>query len=152
MEGVTAQPRLRDERIRDVQQRLGDDVDLWVATAAGGAPHLVPLSFLWTDDRILISTSVSSPTTQNLLRSLGAHLALGHTRDVVWIDTELDLFCEASAIDTDLGDAFAGKAGFDPRPLRRFAFLWLRPLRIRAWREENELADRDVMTGGAWLQ
>ncbi len=148
-----ADPRPREQRIRDVQQRLTDDVDVWVATGSGGGrPHLVPLSFLWTDDRILISTTVSAPTTQNVLRSLAAHLALGHTRDVVWIDSELDLFCEASAIDAELGEAFASKAGFDPRPLRRYAFLWLRPLRIRAWREENELADRDVMTEGAWLQ
>lgn len=146
-------PRPRAERIRDVRRRLEGDVDLWMATGSGtGRPHLVPLSFLWTDDRILISTSVSTPTTQNVLRSLAAHVALGQTRDVVWVDAELDLFCEASAIDPALGDAFASKAGFDPRPLRSFAFLWLRPVRIRAWREENELADRDVMTGGAWLQ
>lgn len=49
------------------------------------------------------------------------------------------------------GDAFATKAGFDPRPLRRFAFLWLRPVRIRAWREVDELDDREVMADGAWL-
>jgi len=150
---VTAAPRNRPERIRDVLRRLAEDVDLWVATAGpDGRPHLVPLSFHWSDDRILISTTVASPTTRNLLRSGAAHLALGHTRDVVWIDAELDLFCEASAIDAELGDAFAARAGFDPRPIPRFAFLWLKPRRIRAWREENELEGRDLMRDGAWLR
>lgn len=145
-------PRTRDERIRDVRTRLANDVDLWIATASADArPHLVPLSFLWSDDRILISTTVGAPTTQNLLRSYAAHITLGHTRDVVWVESELDLFCEASAIDAEIGDAFAGKAGFDPRPLPRFAFLWLRPVRIRAWREVDELDGRDVMAQGAWL-
>lgn len=150
---MTAAPRSRAERIRDARSRLEGDVDLWVATAGpSGQPHLVPLSFHWTDGRILISTTVASPTTRNLLRAGMAHAALGHTRDVVWIDAELDLFCEASAIDADLGDAFAARAGFDPRPLPRFAFLWLRPRRIRAWREENELADRDLLRDGEWLE
>jgi hypothetical protein len=150
---VTPEPRPRGERIIDVRRRLTDDVDLWVATAsADGLPHLVPLSFLWTDDRILLSTTVAAPTARNLLRSCAAQVALGHARDVVWIDAELDLFCEASAIDVGLGDAFASRAGFDPRPLRRYAFLWLRPLRVRAWREENELAGRDLMADGVWLR
>ena len=149
---MIAAPRSREQRITDVRRRLADDIDLWVATAsADGLPHLVPLSFLWIEDRILISTTVASPTAKNLLRSCAAHVTLGGTRDVVWMDTELDLFCEASAIDHEIGDAFASKAGFDPRPLRRYAFLWLKPLHVRAWREVDELPDRDVMTGGAWL-
>jgi hypothetical protein len=30
-------------------------------------------------------------------------------------------------------------------------FLVLRPLRIQAWREVNELSDRALMRGGGWL-
>jgi hypothetical protein len=30
-------------------------------------------------------------------------------------------------------------------------FIWIRPTRIQAWREEKELPDRDLMRDGAWL-
>ena len=30
-------------------------------------------------------------------------------------------------------------------------YVRVEPRRIQAWREENELADREVMRGGRWL-
>jgi hypothetical protein len=49
-------------------------------------------------------------------------------------------------------DAFARGAGFDPRTLdEEYVYLRIRPERIQAWRDENELAGRDLMRGGVWL-
>ena len=51
------------------------------------------------------------------------------------------------------GDADApARTGFDPRrSTSRMEFIWIRPTRIQAWREEKELPDRDLMRDGAWL-
>ena len=42
------------------------------------------------------------------------------------------------------GDRFAARAGFDPRTLAT-PYRWFRisPRRIQAWREANEMADRE---------
>jgi hypothetical protein len=45
---MSGTPRSRQERRRDAEQRLAQDVDLWVATAsADGGPYLVQA---WRDE------------------------------------------------------------------------------------------------------
>jgi hypothetical protein len=50
------------------------------------------------------------------------------------------------------GDRFAARTGFDPRGLGS-SYRWFRvtPRRIQAWREVEELADRELMRAGRWL-
>ena len=56
-------PPLAGQRRRDTEHRLSHDVDVWVATAsAAGAPYLVPLSFDWDGDALLLATPTDSPT------------------------------------------------------------------------------------------
>ncbi len=137
--------------MRDVVARLTADVDLWVATAsAAGDPHLIPLSFLWHDRRIYMATSEQSVTVRNLRRGEPARLALDGTRDVVLIDGDVT-FVPTGEIGRAVGDAYAAHAGWDPRPNAANTWLMVTPTRIRAWREENELAGRVVMRDGAWL-
>ena len=70
-------------RRRDAEHRLETDVDLWVATAsADGAPYLVPLSFDWDGEALLLATSSDSPTGRNLAAVRTVRLGLGVTRDV----------------------------------------------------------------------
>ena len=58
----------------------------------------------------------------------------------------------AAEIPPEVGDAFAVRTGFDPRALRtRYLYFRIRPRRVQAWREENELAGRDLMRDGEWL-
>ena len=47
---------------------------------------------------------------------------------------------------------FAAHTGFDPRALAT-PYRWFRlsPRRIQAWREVNELPDRELMRDGRWL-
>jgi len=60
---------------------------IWVATAsAEGNPYLVPLSFDWDGETLLVATPTASPTGRNLAVTWAARLALGHTRDVPMID------------------------------------------------------------------
>lgn len=59
---------------------------------------------------------------------------------------------EASDLSTEEGDRFAARTGFDPRTLRRrYRYVRVRPTRMQAWREENELTGRDRMRDGVWL-
>src|SRR3954471_19445662 len=89
---MTDPPRSRALRRRDTEQRLAQDVDLWVASAsAGGAPYLVPLSFDWDGEGLLLATPADSPTGRNLTAGGGVRLGLGETRDVTMIDGDVEV-------------------------------------------------------------
>jgi hypothetical protein len=125
-------------------------VDVWVATASGaGVPHLVPVSLAWVDDRVVIAVEASSVTARNVTASGAARLAVGPTRDVVMIDAVLDRAVEVA--DDELGAAYVAQADWDPRRSRGYLFLVLRPLRVQAWRESNEIPGRTLMRDGEWL-
>jgi nitroimidazol reductase NimA-like FMN-containing flavoprotein (pyridoxamine 5'-phosphate oxidase superfamily) len=151
----TAEPppaRSRAQRRLDTLARLTADVDLWVASAdqAGGA-YLVPLSFYWDDETLTVATPRASRTARNLMRAGRARVALGTTRDVVIVEGSV----EAVAIGSDpaLEEAHAHAAGFDPRTLaEEYVYLRITPTEIQAWREANELARRQLMRGGVWLE
>jgi len=148
---MTAEPRSRVQRRRDTEHQLAHDVDVWVASAsADGAPYLVPLSFDWDGEALLVATPADSPTGRNLAGGRTARVAVGHTRDVSMIDGEVEVL-EMDALPTDQGDRFAARAGFDPRALTT-PYRWFRisPRRIQAWREVDEIPDRELMRDGRW--
>ncbi len=147
-----AVPRSRDERIRDTIARFEQDVDAWVATAApAGEPHLVPLSFLWWNQQLVIATEDRSPTIRNLRASPSIRLGIGLVRDVILVTGTATLI-PAPDIDRTVADAFATKAGFDPRESSgSYTYAFVTPTSIRAWREVDELPNRDLMKSGAWL-
>jgi hypothetical protein len=149
---VSPEPRPRDQRRRDTEQRLTSDIDLWLASAStDGTPYLVPLSFDWDGEALLVATPTNSPTGRNLAASRVTRLALGQTRDVTMIDGDVEIL-PMDALSAEAGDRFAARAGFDPRELTT-SYCWFRitPRRIRAWREVDELADRELMRDGRWL-
>ncbi len=144
-------PRSLEQRRRDTEHRLEHDVDLWVATASeDGAPYLVPLSFDWDGEAVLVSTNATSPTGRNLAAGT-VRLGLGETRDVTMIDGDVEVLA-IDALPAEQADRFAARAGFDPRQAGP-AYRWFRlaPRRIQAWREVNELPGRDLMRDGRWL-
>ncbi len=72
-------------------------------------------------------------------------------RDVVLIEGTVDV-TPAAEIADDVAEAFAAKCGFDPRAARsRYAYFRVRPRRVLAWREVDELPDRELMRDGAWI-
>jgi len=144
-------PRAPAQRRADTLARLAEDVDVWVATARGDIPHLIPLSFLWDGARLLLATPDASVTARNLRATGRARLTLGTTRDVVVIEGTAESL-PVAAVSRAVADAFALRTGFDPRTsAARMAFIWIRPRRVQAWREENELAGRELMRDGEWL-
>ncbi|MBW5423875.1 pyridoxamine 5'-phosphate oxidase family protein [Streptomyces sp. BG9H] len=147
-----AGPRPRARRRRDTERRLAHDVDVWVASAsADGVPHLVPLSFDWDGEALLLATPADSPTGKNLAATRTARLALGPTRDVTMIEGEAEVLA-MDALPRQLGDRFAARTGFDPRePGPRYRWFRVTPRRVQAWREVNEMSGRELMCDGRWL-
>ncbi|MGW5201792.1 pyridoxamine 5'-phosphate oxidase family protein [Streptomyces spiralis] len=151
---MTTKPPARglEERLRETRARLESDVDLWVATAGDArGVHLIPLSYLWDGTAIIVSTPRDSVTGRNLLADGRVRLGLGPTRDVVIVDGDAEPV-DVSELGAGTGDAFAAKTGFDPRKLDEpYQYFRIRPRRIQAWRESNELAGRMLMRDGVWL-
>ena len=145
-------PRDREVRKSDTLALLATPaIDVWVATASrAGAPHLVPVSLAWVDDRVVIAIPENSATSRNLASSGAARLAVGSTRDVVMIDAVLERAVEVPADDA-LASAYAAQADWDPRQDSGYAFLVLKPVRVQAWRRADEIAGRTLMRDGTWL-
>ena len=149
----TPAPRDREQRVRDTLARLERDVDCWVATAGpgGGEPYLIPLSFLWDGETLLLATASATPTARNLLATRTVRLGLGELRDVALIEGTTEAIPEADIPDA-VGDAFAAKTGFGPRrEPNPYLYLRVRPRRIQGWREVDELAGRELMRAGEWV-
>ena len=149
---VTAPPRDRATRKADTLAMLATPaIDVWVATAsAAGTPHLVPLSLAWVGERVVVAVEATSVTARNLTASGTARLAVGPTRDVVAIDVVLERSVDVAADDA-VGEAYVAQADWDPRTSQGYVFLVLRPTRVQAWREANEIAGRTLMRDGTWL-
>jgi hypothetical protein len=132
-------------------------VDAWVSSASvtddGSAqPYVVPLSLAWIDDRVVLALESSSRTARNITRHGTARLGLGPTRDVVLIDAVLDDVIGVGYASESLAAGFAAQADWDPRTAGPgYVFLILRPDRIQAWREVDELAGRTLMRSGTWI-
>ncbi|MFF5083093.1 pyridoxamine 5'-phosphate oxidase family protein [Actinoplanes sp. NPDC000266] len=149
---MAEEPRSPVERKADVLAKLSAPVaDAWVATADGDEPYLVPLTVAWFEERVLLATDTGSPTGRNLAAHGRARVALGGTRDVVLIDAVLEKAIPVGE-SGPVGEAYAAQNDWDPRTAGdSYAFLVLRPERVQAWREVNELAGRTLMRDGVWL-
>jgi hypothetical protein len=112
---------------------------------------MVPLSFAWTGSVIVLGTGADSTTVRNATAQPWVRLGIGAVRDVVLVHGRASV---VSMADVDRADAdlFAERSGFDPRDLPTpYAYLRVAPRRIQAWREENELDEREIMRDGRWL-
>jgi nitroimidazol reductase NimA-like FMN-containing flavoprotein (pyridoxamine 5'-phosphate oxidase superfamily) len=141
------------QRVADTRRLLDETVDAWVATAdpATRRPWMVPLSFAWTGGVIVLGTAADSRTVRNAVAQPWVRVGLGATRDVVLVHGTATVVSMAEVAPGE-ADLFAERAGFDPRTLSTpYAYLRVALRRIQAWREENELADREIMRDGHWL-
>lgn len=146
-------PRSLTQRITDTREKLQlTGADVWVASNGSDGAYLVPLSYAWHDECVVIACEASSRTARNLVSSGNGRLGFGPTRDVVMIDVVVD-GCEPVAdMSAEVMDAYANQAGWDARVVPENVVLHLRPTRVQAWREANEIAGRTLMRGGAWLE
>ena len=147
-------PRSSDQRKADALAKLEEQgSDLWLASSSSsGQVHLVPLSFAWDGERVIIATEACSVTVRNISDTQGARLALGTTRDVVMIDVVPVGTVAVPEAPIKTAECYATKADWDPRTVGGdFVYVLLRPERIQVWRESNEIEGRTVMQRGLWL-
>ncbi|RSM52623.1 hypothetical protein DMB66_39895 [Actinoplanes sp. ATCC 53533] len=146
-------PRPPADRKADVLAKLTAAVpDVWVATAAADTPYLVPLTMAWLRERIVLATDAKSRTAANLTATGVARIALGATRDVVMIDAVLGETFPVAQAPAWVAEGYANGTDWDPRQAGgTYVYLILRPDRVQAWREVNEIADRTLMRNGTWL-
>ncbi|WP_203231062.1 pyridoxamine 5'-phosphate oxidase family protein [Nocardioides caldifontis] len=145
-------PREKESRKADSLAQLSSPaVDVWVATAStAGEPYLVPLSLCWADGRAVIAIDRGSRTARHLAATGRARLGVGPTRDVVMLDAVVERTVGVDE-DTELGAAYAAQADWDPRGSEGYVFVVLRPERVQAWREVDEIPGRTLMREGRWL-
>ena len=148
------QPRTREQRKADTLAKLSAPAaDVWVATAAEDASaYLVPLSLAWLDERVVLATDADSATGRNIISQGHARLGLGldPRRGADRRRTRTGLHPGRGP--AGLARGYATQADWDPRESGgQMRFLVLRPQRIQAWREADELPGRTLMRGGAWI-
>ena len=140
------------QRRADALDKLENDNDVWVATAAGSDAYLVPLSLCWLDGQVVVTTLAQSPTARNAAASGQARLALGDTRDVVMIDASLASVVPQRYANRALVDAFRNRTGWAPGGAEgNYVYLRFQPRRVQVWRDVEELSGRTVMRDGSWL-
>lgn len=144
-----AAPRSTSKRIADTVGRLENDLDAWVTSTNTERPWLAPLSFVWHDGHLQFATDSTAPTVRNVRASPAVRVALGHTRDVVIFQGHAVISSSADLAEDEV-TAYQTKHGSDPRSWAD-TVIQVRPTRILAWREENELPGRILMTAGTWL-
>jgi hypothetical protein len=148
-------PRSRSQRREDTLARLRGTYQLYIATASpeDPAPRLVPVSFAWTGEALIIATGLDTVTGRNLERSGIARLAVGPTDDVVLIDVRVKERVGVEQAPPALADAYAAQSDWDPRNGTDVptAYFVLEPVRIQAWRETAEVPGRTIMRAGRWL-
>ncbi|WP_370462361.1 pyridoxamine 5'-phosphate oxidase family protein [Nocardiopsis sp. FR6] len=106
---------------------------------------------MWDGTAFLVSTARASVTGRNLLADGRVRLSLGPTLDVVMVDGTAEPV-DAADLGQETGDAFAARTGFDPREIDEpYQYFLIRPQRVQAWREVNEMRERDLMRDGRWL-
>lgn len=152
MSTPTTGPRPPEQRKQDALHRLTHDVDAWVATAdaESGTPYLIPLSFFWDGESLLVATPDASVTGRNLRASGRARVGVGPTRDVLLIEGAVRPL-DKDELTPELIAAFAERTGFDPSGLDTlYTYFRITPQRLQAWREADELAGRELMRGGRW--
>lgn len=150
---MVAAARSGPERKRHALELLESEQDVWVASAdAQGGVCQIPLSFVWDGSVLVLSTPLESPTGRNLAGNGRVRIGLGGTRDVVAIEGTAVAY-PAQEVPPGFADAFAAKLVWDPRkePRGGYGFYVVTPVRVQAWREENELKGRTLMREGAWL-
>lgn len=146
--------RSASQRKADVQATLARQGDLWLATAdRTGRPHLVAVSAWWNGSELIMATSATTRSARNLESTGTARLAIGSPEDVTVIDVEVAGPATPVEDDARVSEGFAAAVGWDPRTVGGgWVYFTLRPGRIQAYRGYDELAGRDVMLKGRWLE
>ena len=112
----------------------------------------VALSFALVDGALVVAaTPRASITARNVESTRRARLAFGELRDVVVMDVTASAMPWTDA-EPRLVEHFVRTRDWDPTvEPHEFVMLVLQPVRVQAWRSVEEIAGRELMRAGHWL-
>jgi general stress protein 26 len=146
-----AEIRTAAQRVLDAYERLARESDVWLATSSESRPWLVPLWFLWHDNKIFLATSPASMTAKNIASHAAVRLAFQSTEDVLVLDGSAEIH-RAGDVSDDMFASYTAKyAGSDPRTWDDAVIVTVTPDRVQAWRNEDEIPGRVIMRRGQWV-
>jgi F420H(2)-dependent biliverdin reductase len=126
--------RQNPARWRSIEARLGREMNIWMATVRGdGRPHLVPIWFVWLNDKIYIATGTDTQKFLNLRHNQNISVALPDAANVLIIEGE------AHAADRNttelLAEYFFNKYEWDFRydESATWRLIEITPHKILAW-------------------
>ncbi len=121
-------------RWRAIEARLGREMAIWLATTRGdGRPHLIPIWFIWLNDKIYIATGDETQKFANLRYNQNVALSLPDTANVVIIEGEAHV-ADRNTVET-LADYFYHKYEWDFRydETAVWRLIEITPHKILAW-------------------
>jgi len=122
------------ERWQGILARLGRETNIWLATVRrDGRPHMVPVWFVWLDERIYIATGAETQKYINLYNNQNVALALPNADKVVIIEGEAHA-ADRRTTDT-LADYFYNKYEWDFRydESSDWRLVEITPHKVLAW-------------------
>ncbi len=126
--------RRNPARWRAIEARLGRETEIWMSTVRNdGRPHLIPIWFVWLDEKIYIATGSETQKFTNLRYNQNVALALKDTLNVVLLEGEAHV-ADRQLIDV-LGDHFFNKYEWDFRYDNdaNYQLVEITPFKIIAW-------------------
>jgi hypothetical protein len=142
--------RSKADRKAHVLRTLADEDKLWLATTGDAAPHVIPLSFVWRDERIVMAVQADSPSARNLRRTKTARAVLGSPHDAIMIDGVVEQ-ADPREVAAGTVSALRDASAIDPLRTPGFVCLALKPFRIQAYWTGSEIAAPTIMRSGEWV-
>lgn len=131
--------RQNPARWRAIEARLGREMTIWLATVRGnGRPHLVPVWFIWLDEKIYLATGSDTQKYANMYYNQGVALSLPDSTSVVIIEGEAHV-ADRNTVDR-LADYFYHKYEWDFRydETAVWRLIEITPNKIMAWGDGYE--------------
>ncbi len=140
------------QRVADTLAALETERNCWLATSRqDGTSHLIPLTYCWDGEQLIVATRQKSVTVNAVRRTGRVRLSLPSPVDVVIVDAIASVVTTED-IDAHIDRFFRQVAGFDPAgETESYVYILLTPDRVLAWRDEEELGQREIMHSGQWI-
>jgi general stress protein 26 len=131
--------RQNPTRWRSIEARLGREMNIWMATVRGdGRPHLVPIWFVWLDNKIYVATGTDTQKFLNLRQNQNIALALPDAANVLIIEGEAHA-ADRATIEV-LAEYFFNKYEWDFRydESATWRLIEITPHKILAWGDGHD--------------
>ncbi len=131
--------RQNPARWRAIEARLGREMTIWLATVRGnGRPHLVPVWYIWLDEKIYLATGSDTQKYTNMYHNQNVALSLPDSASVVIIEGEAHV-ADRKTVDR-LADYFYHKYEWDFRydETAVWRLIEITPYKILAWGDGYE--------------